>query len=132
MLSSCGGGGGEPEPSLQEKAKQNLTASPWKVISVTVDGVDKTSLFTGFTITFTSAPSFNYTTTNGGAVWPSSGGWSFSDSDGKALNFSGVLPIQLTTLTETSLVMSFAWNKNTFGSGRSGSIKGNHVFTMGK
>jgi hypothetical protein len=64
-------------------------------------------------------------------VWPS-GSWSFTDANATAFNRGDGISVQLTTLTETSLVMSLAWNKNTLGSGRVESIKGQHVFTMGK
>jgi hypothetical protein len=133
VLSSCGGAGGdEPEPSATEKAIKNLTTSPWKVVSVTVDGTNQSALFTGLHIEFRSQPSFSYTATNGGMVWPSTGGWSFTDNTATVINRGDGLTIQITNLTETSLVMSLAWTKNTFGGGREGSIGGQHVFTMGK
>lgn len=146
LLSSCGGDGGtdptpEPEPTAGEKVLINLVASAWKMKSVAVDGVDKSSLFTGLTISFTSSASSNgkptafsgsFTTTNGGPVWPASGNWTITDqTTGASLSRDG-LAIQLTEVTESSLKMSLNWNKDTFGPGRVESIKGQHVFTMGK
>ena len=132
QFTSCGSSNSDPAPTPTktpaELATTKLTSSPWKVSSVSVDGVDKTSLFTNFNITFTAS---NYTQTNGGPVWPS-GSWSFTDANATAFNRGDGISVQLTTLTETSLVMSLAWNKNTLGSGRVESIKGQHVFAMGK
>lgn len=126
FLSSCDGS--EPE-SPSEIASKKLTASPWKVISVTVDGVDKTALFTGFTISFLN---LSYQSANGGEVWRlTPGNWNL-DASGTFFTRGDGIQVQLSTLTETSLVMSLNWNKNTFGPGRSLSISGQHVFTMGK
>lgn len=135
LLSSCKGGK-DPEPSVGDKAISNLIASPWKVVSVTVDGIDKTSLFTGFTITFTksSANTGGYSTVNGGVLWPASGQWTIADMNtANSFQRSDGVEVQLAAeVTATSLKMSLASNKNTFGPGRIESIKGQHVFTMGK
>lgn len=145
IIQSCGGDGDpdpDPEPTAAELAVINLTNGTWKVNSVTVDGVDKTSMFTNMSITFTPASMTNgkpsslngsFTSTNGGLVWPSSGNWSFTNTnDGTNLSRSDGLSIQLTTLTATSLKMSLAWSQTTYGEGRAKSLKGQHEFTMGK
>jgi hypothetical protein len=143
FLSSCGGKGSDPAPpelTAAEKAVQNLVASPWKVAAVAVDGADKTALFTGFTITFSPSstingkPSFNgnYSTTNGGVMWPN-GSWTIGDINlAGSLQRGDGLTVQLTDVTATTFKMSLAWNKNTFGPGRVESIKGQFVFSMGK
>lgn len=135
LLSSCGGGSNDLALTAGDKAVVNLVAGPWKVVSVTVDGVDKTSLFTGFTITFTksSANTGGYSTANGGAVWPATGQWTIGDMNtaGSFLRSDG-LEVLLTEITDTSLKMSLAWTKNTFGPGRIESISGQHVFVVGK
>ena len=120
-LSSCGGGG-DPAPD------QNLSGH-WKVGSVTVDGVDQTSLFTGFTITFSNP---NYNTSAGGPVWPANGSYVLNGGGSFFTRTPDGLQVQLTELTETSLKMTLTWSKKTYGSGRTQSIKGQHVFTMGK
>lgn len=146
FLSSCGGNGGEePEPTpptAGETVLINLVASPWKIISVTVDGTDKSNLFTNFSLTFVSSSSSNgkptsfsgtFTTTNGGTVWPSSGNWNLNDiAVGSKLTRNDGLEIQLTEVTESSLKMSLGWNKTTIGPGRISSVKGQHIFSMGK
>lgn len=131
QLSSCGGKGGDPTPttpSAQDAAKALLVANPWKLQGVTVDGVDKTSVYAGFGINFTSTA---YSTTNGGTVWPASGTWSFANTDGTAIKRDDGLLIQILP-TSTSLVMTFTWTKTTLGGGRVGSVSGVNVFTMTK
>ena len=133
LFASCGGK--DPAPSVGDKAISNLVTSPWKIVSVTIDGVDNTSLFTGFTITFTKATSNagSYTAVNGGLVWPTSGQWTIVDMNtaGSFLRNDGI-EVQLLEVTATSLKMSLIWGKNTFGPGRIGSVSGQHIFTMGK
>lgn len=126
FMSSCGGGGDDPNPQADVTTK--LQGS-WKIQSLMVDGVDKTSLFPGFTISFVSSSNFN--TSNGGQVFPSSGTYGFADSNATVLRLQGVPDITF-EVTDTSLKMTFSWTKNTFGPGRIGSISGQHVFTMNK
>lgn len=132
LISSCGK---DTALSAGEQAIAKLTASSWKVVSVTVDGVDKTTLFTGLTITFskTSSNGGSYTTANGGAVWTGSGQWTITDMNTAGFIVRGDnLEVQLNELLPASLTMTLDWNKNTFGPGRVASIKGKHVFAMGK
>lgn len=126
---SCGSKGGDPGLTVAEQVKAKLIAHSWKVITVTVDGVDKTTLFTNFSITFAAT---SFTTTNGGLVWPSSSTWSFTDTNATAFTRGDGLIVQLLEATDTSLKMGLTWNKNTFGPGRIESVSGQHVFVMGK
>jgi hypothetical protein len=131
QLISCGGGGGDPEPekTKAEEVTAKLTAGQWKVGLVTVDGVDQSALFKSFNITFTAT---SFSTTNGGVVWPASSTWSFTDANATGFSRSDGITVQLQEITDTSLKMSMAWSKNTLGPGRIESVKGQHVFTMGK
>lgn len=129
---SCSSGGGDdpaPEKTAAELTTAKLTASPWKVGSVTVDGVDQSALFKSFNITFTAT---SFSTTNGGVVWPASSNWSFTDVNATGFSRSDGITVQLQEITDTALKMSMAWSKNTLGPGRIESVKGQHVFTMGK
>jgi hypothetical protein len=146
FISSCGGGGGqdpEPEPTAGDLVLINLVSGTWKVNTVTIDGVDKTSMFTNMTLAFTSnatvngkpvAFNGNYSPSNGGVVWPSSNNsWTITDqAAGKTMMRGDGLEVQLTEVTASSMKMNLAWNKTTFGTGRTGSLKGQHVFTFGK
>ena len=121
----------DPEASSQEDdAEKHMTSSlSWKVQTVTIDGVDNTSQYSGFTISFTSS---SYTTTNGGVVWPASGSWSFNSTgtppvtiirnDGKVVQIAA---------TESTVVMTLDWPTTTLG-GKMESVKGKYVFTMVK
>ena len=141
LFSSCGGDP-EPVPTAGDIVLTNLVSGPWKVASVTVDGVDKSTLFANMTITFASSSTadgkpvaFNgsYTTTNGGAVWPASGNWTITDpTSGTILSRSDGVTVQLTEATASQLKFNLAWSKNTFGSGKTSSVKGQHAFNLSK
>ena len=128
VLVSCGGGGGNtPTPaSPQDQAKALLTSGTWKIQSEAVDGVDKTSSYTGFTITFSAS---GYTTTKGGGIWPASGSWSFQGTSATTIVRNDNTVIQI-VVTDSSLVMTISWTTTTLGSGRAEATSGNNVFTM--
>ena len=129
-FSNCGGGG-DPEPAQTEveKTRTTLTSSAWKIQTSTVDGADQLGLFKNFTITFTTA---GFTTTNGGAVWPTTGTWSFVDDTAKSFKRDDGIVVAIDTITETGLTLSLTWTKTTFGGGRTASISGKNVFVFGK
>jgi hypothetical protein len=118
----------DPEPSQEEIVKSQLTSSTWTLQSVTVDGVDQTSVYQGLTLKFTET---TYTTTKGGLVWPASGTWSFTDDTATTIKRDDGTEIK-TEATDTSLRLTLTWAKTTLGSGRIGSVKGLHVFTFKK
>jgi hypothetical protein len=125
-LQSCGKKN-DPIP-VTEQTKAILRANTWKMTNVTVDGTDKTSVYTGLTLSFTDT---DYTTTNGGVVWPGSGTWSFADATGKLITRSDGLSITVEEAIATSLRLKLTWNKTTLG-GRTESVGGVHVFSFGK
>ena len=129
QLTSCGKKS-DPAPavSAQDQVKAQLIANPWKLQSVSVDGVDQTSVYTGFGITFTGS---GYTTSKGGSVWPASGTWTFANTDGTDIKRDDGLDVQI-LVTATSLKMTLTWTKTTLGGGRIESLKGQNVFTMTK
>jgi hypothetical protein len=117
-----------PQPET-ERVKALLKSNTWKMQSVQVDNVDKTSVYAGFTLSFTDV---NYSTTNGGGLWPATGTWTFVDDTGKKIKRNDNLEITLVEVTETSLKLSFNWSKTTLGPGRTSSVAGNHTFNMVK
>ncbi len=123
LLGSCKKGSGEVTPDVAALLKSGT----WKVKTVTVDGSDKLSLFTGLTLTFSTS---SLSTINGEPVWPGSGTWALN-SDGTIITRGDGLTVTIDNISETSLGLSLVWGKNTLG-GRIGSVKGNHVFTFGK
>jgi hypothetical protein len=128
LFSSCGG---DDDPTAQEKAMKLLVGT-WTVNSVTVDGVNHSDLFTGFTITFTDNPPA-YSTANGGLVWDEPGGnINFTNANATAFNRGDGKEVTISSLTSNSLVLKLNWDKTTFGGGRTESVSGEHTFTLSK
>jgi len=127
-LDACKGGG-DPEPETEsERVTKLLTTGTWKLNSLTIDGVAKSS-FDGMTITFTNG---SYTSTKGEPVWPSSGTWSLSDATAKTISRSDQTPVSIDAIDANNLTLSLTWTKTTLGPGRASSIAGKHTFVMGK
>ncbi|MBY0434619.1 MAG: hypothetical protein K2U26_10965 [Cyclobacteriaceae bacterium] len=120
----------DPAPiPATESVTALLTKGTWKISNVKVDGVDQTALFTGLTLTF--SPS-RYTSKNGGPIWPNDNSWSFTDDSATAFVRVDGLVVNIVSISESSLVLQMAWNKQTLGGGRANSVKGNHTFTFSK
>ena len=118
----------DPTISEVDQVATLLKGNSWKMQNVTVNGTDKTSDYTGFTLSFTAT---NYTTTNGGVVWPSSGTWTFADETGKVITRSDDVIINLEEITATKLSLKLNWAKTTLG-GRTTSVAGNHIFVFNR
>lgn len=119
-------GCGKPNPT--PSAQSLLTSGTWKLKSATVDGV-ATTMYDGLTITFTNG---GYTTTNGKVEWPATDTYKLS-SDGKTITRgSDNLSVSVSSLSTTTLTLSYIWSKTTLGGGRIESIAGNTVLTFGK
>lgn len=112
-----------------DRVRKLLTANPWSMQSVIVDGTDKTSSHTGLTLNFANA---QYTTTHGGVVWPASGIWTFADDTGKIIVRSDDVEMTIEEITTDKLVLTFTWTETTLGPGRLSSTSGEHVFTFVK
>jgi hypothetical protein len=118
----------EPESPTSINGKI-LSSHDWKLQSLSVDGVDKTSLYSGMTLSFTTN---TYSTTNGAPVWALTGTWSFPGTDATIIMRDDQTEVHVDQITQDQLVLSLTWNKNTFGSGRSSSINGRHTYTFVK
>jgi hypothetical protein len=105
-----------------------LKSGTWKIKTVTVDGADKLSMFTGMTLTFSATA---YTSTNGVPVWPASGNWSINTDKTIVTRDDGVA-VTIDNISETALGLSLNWSKTTLNGGRTESIPGKHVFTFTK
>jgi hypothetical protein len=116
----------DPQPETA-RVQDLLKANTWVIQSVTVNEVDQTSLFTGLTLSFTNT---NYTTTNGGVVWPATGTWEFTDETAKTIERNDGLQITINEITSTSLKLALTWTTTTLGSGRNSSIAGDHEFNF--
>lgn len=127
QLSSCK----KEEPSKLEtdRIKLLLTSTTWKIQTVTVDGVDQTSMYSGLTLKFTDT---QYTTTNGKVVWPASGVWIFADNTGRRILRGDNVEMSVQQIDTDKLVLNFTWATTTLGPGRLSSMKGKHVFAFVK
>lgn len=129
LLANCDNRSDAPVPSKQEEVKAILTASPWKVNTVSVDGVDKTITYKDLGITFTAT---EFTSVNGAAIWPASGSWAFTSAAATAITRNDGLVVTIQEATATSLKLALTWNKNTLTTGRTNSVSGAHVFSFRK
>jgi hypothetical protein len=131
MFQSCGN---DPAPAILEsdKVKElllNAATNPWTMQSVTVEGVDQSSFYNGLKVYFNIT---TFTATNGGAVWPASGSWGFTGTNGKAIERSDGLVVNIDTIESNKLILTLTWSTITYGPGRASSIIGKHIFTFSK
>jgi hypothetical protein len=124
FLTSCKKDDPEPETARIQKL---LAANSWVIQTVTVNEIDQTNLFTGLTLSFTKT---NYSTTNGGVVWPASGTWEFVDETAKIIERNDGLRITITEVTNTSLKLALTWSTTTLGGGQTASVAGDHAFSF--
>lgn len=129
ILSSCSSSSSAPTLSKQDEVKAILTASPWKIKTVSVDGADKTSVYPNLGLVFANA---TFTSTNGGAIWPASGAWAFTSADATAFVRNDGIVVTIQEATSTSLKLALTWNKTTLGSGKTESLSGVNIFSFGK
>lgn len=129
-LAGCGGGDDGPSGSRQDEVSNALTSGTWKVNTVTVDGVDRTDMFEGMTLSFTST---NFSSTNAIPVWPVGGTWVFTDETATEFLRGDGIVVTILEATNASLQLELFWSRTTLGSdGRTSSIRGEHVFRFGK
>lgn len=128
-LSNCSSDNDTPLPSKQDEVTAILTSAPWKVNTVSVDGVDKTIVYKDLGLTFTNT---SFTSVNGAAVWPASGTWTFTSSAATAFTRNDGLVVTIQEATATSLKLALTWNKSTLSPGKTQSVVGAHVFSFRK
>lgn len=115
--------------SQAEKIKQQLATQSWQLESATVNGIDKTTIYQGLSVTFAEN---TYTSIKGNEIWPASGTWAFATPEAKAILRDGSLQIDIISVSNTQLILSFQWNDTTFKEGRLASISGLHIFTFSR
>lgn len=113
----------------QDITASKLKSTTWNISAVTADGTDQTQLFAGMTLSFSQN---EYTTNNGGALWPSNGGWTFTDDTASFILRSDGITVTIKETTTDKLVLSLLSTKTTIGGGRTNSITGNYVFSFTK
>ena len=105
-----------------KETEKLLIEKSWTLNSVQIDGV-YSSLYAGLTLKFTTT---NYSTTNGGALWPASGTWTFEGDMGDKILRDDGLQITIESISASQLIIVFTWTKTTSSGGRTASLKGGH------
>jgi len=130
FLQSCGDGGDPPPGETEAQRVTNLlTSGQWSVQSVLVNATDQTTVYKDLKVTFGAT---NYTSTGGYPVWPALGTWKFKDETAKVIDRNDGVSITVTEITSNKLILGLTWNKTTVNGGRTGSVAGQHVFTLAK
>ena len=124
-ISGCG----NDEPTVSEKMEAMMVSSEWTKPTVTVDGVDQSSLYQNFTIQFSKG---TYSSSGGSPLWPASGTWVFADETATKLTLDGKKEVQINEITDSILELALQNDNTTFVTGRSNSIKGKNVFKLKK
>jgi len=120
----------DPAPTEQERVSEVLTsATAWQSPIVTVDGVDYSSLYTNFSITFLKDI---YTSINGAPVWKPSGTWKFKNEEATIMVLDNTQEVEIKTLPDDFIELSLQWDKDTFTAGRVASVKGKQKFKLKK
>ena len=119
IFMSCGGGGDEPAPTVEELAAQDLLNKTWTVnaSSITYDGSVPDGDWSEFTLSFSGgATGGSYTTANVDSsdpgfsdVWPSSGSWEFIVANDRVTGIRRTNDnVEMTgTISESSLTLTF-------------------------
>lgn len=116
-ISSCGGGGGEPEKTPQEIA-QELLLTTWTMTAITLDGSDVSESYPGFSITIGDG---TFSTTNAGELFPSQGTWNWVGDTDNMITTGRGKTITITTLSASAAVLSFLKTSANQAAGLSGS-----------
>lgn len=108
----------------------------WKLNTVTLDGIDKKSDYTNFQLILSGTKgntTFGYSTSGRPALspWKSSGSWEFGVSPETQMIRDKATADELTmtyAVTETTLSITFTFNGSGFS--RTGSVKGQWIYTF--
>jgi hypothetical protein len=123
-LSSCDD---TPPKTAQELVTEQLTAGPWRLETVTIEGEDGAQLFQNFGLTFTET---GYTSTGTTPVWKRAGTWTFLNEEATRINRDNEVDIDIVSIDDTTLKLTLTWNQETFEGGRTKSLRGKHEFTL--
>ena len=130
MLISCGDDddasvADDPtEQTEEEKQLESLSASAWTMSSITLDGADVTTNFSGLVLTIKSDKTYS---TNGSydPVWPSSGSFTFGSDINTLTRDDGVS--MTISVSETSLTITLTYADS---GGRIDALPGDYVFSF--
>ena len=102
---SCGGDDTPSEPTAQELALEQLSAT-WNLSggSIRLDGLDVSANYPGFSLSYSAN---SYTTQNGGDLFSASGTWSWVGDSDRLIMLDDGKQINISTLNDADLVFSF-------------------------
>ncbi|MFN7259672.1 MAG: hypothetical protein ACK5TU_07230, partial [Cyclobacteriaceae bacterium] len=98
------------------------------VQNVNGNAIDLTSVYKNLKLTFKDG---TFTSPGGEPIWPSSGSWSFTDTNAKKIS-AGNLEITIIEVTDKKFSYSLPWTKTTVTGGRIESIPGDITFVMAR
>jgi hypothetical protein len=117
-----------PELSPNEKTQRLLINKTWDLSIVTVDGIAR-NIYSGLSLKFQQS---TYTSENGLDIFPVSGTWEFSGSEGNKIIRDDGLEIVIESITDSQLTLNFYWSSSNFIGGRSNELAGLHRFILSK
>jgi len=102
---------------------------------VSLDGVDVSSWFSQFSLTFNTDFTFTSSNNNSPNPWPTSGTWSFAKNADGSANLRQIvrgdgLVINIDTFSDTVLIFSFQFDDSTHSSGREEGVTGVYIFNL--
>lgn len=120
--------GCDKEPTAEEKFLEKI-GHDWSLSNVELDDVAVNGAFAGFALSITKNKTF--TTTKGNSpIWPASGTFTLKETSsdpGFNLIRSDGIEVAVTSVTDTSLTLSFQFNAD---GGRGASVSGDYVFEL--
>jgi|TARA_B110000046_G_scaffold142480_1_gene149299 hypothetical protein len=116
----------EEENQEEENQLESLSASAWTMSSITLDGDDLTTNFSGLVLTINSDKTYS---TNGeyDPVWPSSGTFTFGSDVNTLTRDDGIS--MTVTVSETNLSIAFTY---VAAGGRIDALPGAYIFSFTK
>jgi hypothetical protein len=115
------------EATEQEVITTLLSDGKWAIQSVSVDGIDRSSLFSGLVLDFEEG---SYTSVNGKSLWPASGSWRFTADNTTSITRNDGLVASIAEIGEEKLILKLTSTSTSYGPGRVSSIAGEHTFTF--
>jgi len=131
-FTSCGKDDTPPTPQVdpEQEIVDGLNKS-WTITSVTLDNVDVTGDWNGFTLTFNGTKEYTATALSAESilVWPASGSYTFPNATNANLILrNDDIQITISNMTDTTVTLSFTILGRT--GGRKEGLIGGWVFEM--
>ncbi len=106
-----------------------LTSVAWGSPVVLVDGVDQSTVYKDFKITFGKD---SYVSTGGSPIWKSSGVWEYTDEAKTIFLLDNQTEVKINQLSTDRLELELQWSTTTYKGGRANSVSGKNIFQLKK